>query len=77
MVPKNTPVNDAVVSSATPGLSTFMFDDERLRNLADDYEQKVREDASSYETPCIFNIHDYETEINSIMNHMIIWKPRA
>ena len=67
----------AVVPSTTAGLRTLMFDDARLRTLADRDQQEVREVAWSYETPCIFNINDHEAEINLIMNHMLIKRPRG
>ena len=65
-------MNPAVVPSATVGLKRLMFDDQRLQGVPDD-EQKVRDDASSYPTPCIFNID----EIKLMMSHMLANKPRA
>ena len=68
-------MNPAVVPSATVGLKRLMFDDQRLQGVADD-EQEVRDDASSYPTPCIFNIDEHEHEINLMMLHMITKEPR-
>lgn len=68
-------MNPAVVPSATVGLKRLMFDDQRLQGVPDD-EQKVRDDASSYPTPCIFNIDEHEHEINLMMLHMLTKEPR-
>ena len=68
-------MNPAVVPSTTVGLKRLMLDDQRLQGVADD-EQEVRDDASSYPTPCIFNIDEHEHEINLMMLHMITKEPR-
>ena len=68
-------MNPAVVPSATVGLKRLMFDDQRLQGVPDD-EQKVRDDASSYPTPCIFNIDEHQYQINLMMLHMLTKEPR-
>jgi hypothetical protein len=67
----------AVISSNTPRLKMLMFDDYRLQTLNDTEEERLREDARNYRTPCIFNLDYHEDEINKMMDHILRNKPRS
>jgi hypothetical protein len=48
-----------------------MFDDKGLRTVDNAEDRAVKDEAWSYQTPCIFNIDDHEVEIYLIIRYML------
>jgi hypothetical protein len=64
-------VHRAVAPPTTAGLKRLMFDDEVLRTVENAEDRAVRDEAWSYQTPCIFNTDDHEVEIDLIIRYML------
>jgi hypothetical protein len=51
-------------------LEKLFHDFGRLRTLADDDQEEIRDNARQYSTPCIFNIGKHAKEVEYLFNHI-------